>query len=199
MHFTESSLATSFYRSRWAVNFDLSEQGNMWFSTVKYTDYGGKMMTTLHFVWELDEEFEGIRDYQTLGNKLIEEGELPRWRSIPCTLQEDARRYELQLIPVNYIISLWKRGPWDEYTHLPSKVLDLCFSILQCPPDNIIQLISLLSWTTPQEVRDYHDKIQTQVQNKNRSEPARWRSHHLYKSNTKLKLEAMCRDLRIFK
>lgn len=115
----------------------------MWFSTVKYTDYGGKMMTTLHFVWELDEEFEGIRDYQTLGNKLIEEGELPRWRSIPCTLQEDARRYELQLIPVNYIISLWKRGPWDEYTHLPSKVLDLCFSILQCPPDNIIQLISL--------------------------------------------------------
>ena len=30
-----------------------------------------------------------------------------------------------------------------------------------------------------------------------RSERERWKSHHLYKSNTKLKLEAMCRDLRI--
>ena len=46
------------------------------------------MLTTLYFVWELDEEFEGIRDYQTLGNKLTEEGELPRWRSTPCTLHK---------------------------------------------------------------------------------------------------------------
>ena len=30
-----------------------------------------------------------------------------------------------------------------------------------------------------------------------RSERERWKSHHLYESNTKLKLEAMCRDLRI--
>ena len=74
MHFTESSLATSFYRSRWAVNFDLSEQGNMWFSTVKYTDYGGKMMTTLHFVWELDEEFEGIRDFKLLATSWLRKG-----------------------------------------------------------------------------------------------------------------------------
>ena len=57
----------------------------------------------------------------------------------------------------------------------------------------------ILFGTTPQKVWDYQEKIQTQVENQIRSEleRKRWKSHHLYKSNTKLKLEAMCRDLRI--
>ena len=68
-------------------------------------------------------------------------------------------------------------GPWDDIpsVYLPSKVLDLCFNVFQHPSDDIIHLISLLSWTTPQEVRSYHEKIQTQVENQIRSELERER------------------------
>ena len=51
----------------------------------------------------------------------------------------------------------------------------------------------------PQEVRQYQSKIFMQVESQITSEieRERWKAHHLYKNNTKLHLEAMCRNARI--
>ena len=70
---------------------DLSEQGKMQFSPAKYTANRSEMLTTLHLLWELDEEFEGeyIRDYQTLHNELTKEGRtawLDKYTTL-CTLR----------------------------------------------------------------------------------------------------------------
>ena len=50
---------------------DLSKQGKMQFSPAKYTANGGEMLTTLHILWEWDEEFEGeyMRDYEAFHNE----------------------------------------------------------------------------------------------------------------------------------
>ena len=151
---------------------DLNEQGKMQFCPAKYTANGGEMLTTLHMLWEVDEEFEGeyMRDYQTLHNELTEEGRtawLDKYTTALYSAKEDVRRYELQPIP-DYLrwfktselhyLPLEERmlllGPWDDIpsVYLPSKVWNLCFNIFQHPSDDIIHLISLLSWTTPQEV-----------------------------------------------
>ena len=144
----------------------------MQFSPAKYTANGGEMLTNLHILWEVDEEFEGeyMRDYQTLHNELTEEGRtawLDKYTTALYSAKEDVRKYQLQPIP-DYLrwfktgelhyLPLEERmlllGPWDDIpsVYLPSKVLDLCFNVFQHPSDDIIHLISLLSWTTPQEV-----------------------------------------------
>ena len=132
------------------------------------------------------------------------------------TRDEDAncRRYQLQ--PILDYLRWYKTGelhylpleeraplsaPWDE-THgvyLPSRVLDLCLSVVEHPSDDIVRQLSLLSWTTPQEVQDYHNKIHAQVDNqiKAQLERERWKSHHLYKTQTKPQLESQSRSLKI--
>ena len=106
---------------------------------------------------------------------------------------------------MNSTTFLWKRallsGAWDEIpgVYLPSKVLDLCLSVVEHPSDDIVRQLSLLSWTTPQEVRDYETKVHAQVDNqiKAQLERERWKSHHLYKTQTKPQLESQCRKLKI--
>ena len=170
----------------------------------------------------MDEDFEGeyLKDYKALHNELIE-GVKTAWldkytTALYTTDYEEVnyRRYELQPIP-DYLrwyktgelhyLPLEERtslvGPWDAIpgVYLPTKVLDLCFSIVQdpsddiirqiSPSDDIIRQISLLSWTTTQEVRDYYRKIQTQVDNQIKAEieRERWKSHDLYKTKSNLK------------
>ena len=82
---------------------------------------------------------------------------------------------------------------------MPSRVLNLCFSlILDLPNELITQQISLLSWVTPYEVREYYKNQRSQYEQQIESEREkdRWKSHDLYKGKTKPELE-MCRKLRI--
>ena len=93
------------------------------------------------------------------------------------------------------------RGEWDEIpgVYLPTRVLDLRFSVIPNPNDALVHQISLLSWITPKEVRNYPARVEDQLdsQMKSELERRRWKSHPLYKTNTKDQLEAMCRTLRI--
>ena len=66
------------------------------------------------------------------------------------------------------------------------------------PLDDIINQIALLSWITS-EVKQYKKKITCQIisQMEMDKEKDRWKSHPLYKQNTKEKLEAMCKKLQV--
>lgn len=63
----------------------------------------------------------------------------------------------------------------------------------------MIDQVALLSWVTPSEVKPYYKKIQCQIdsQTKMVKEKDRWKSHALYKQNTKENLEAMCKKLQV--
>lgn len=122
------------------------------------------------------------------------------------------KRYELQPVPgflrtgeLHYLPleerKLLKEGPWDDIpeAYLPSRVLNLCCSqILDLPNELITQQVSLLSWVTSYEVREYYKNQRSQYEQQIESEREkdRWKSHDLYKGKTKPELE-MCRKLRI--
>ena len=85
------------------------------------------------------------------------------------------------------------------FQRLPSRVLNLCFSlILDLPNKLVTQQISLLSWVTPYEVREYYrsQRSQYEQQIEYERENDHWKSHNLYKGKTKPELE-MGRKLRI--
>ena len=75
---------------------------------------------------------------------------------------------------------------------LPTKVLDLCFTLI---PESIIRQISLLSWLPPKEVKSYQQKLEEQFENQMISEKKkeRWKCHKLYQNHTKAQLEVLCR------
>ena len=200
---------------------DLNEEGKMQFSPAKYAPCQNEILDILHFVWKVDKKFEGdyISDYEALrnGTKLdVRTSWIDKYTTYLYSVSEDitCRRYELQPIP-DYLrwyktcefhyLPLEERslleGPWDDIpaAFLPSRILDLCFNIIQHPSDVIIHQISLLSWTVPREVREYYVKIYTQVENQIRAEIGwqQWKSHHLFKTHNKAQLEAMCRDLKL--
>ena len=56
--------------------------------------------------------------------------------------------------------------------------------------------ISLLSWVTPYEVREYYKNQNDQYEQQIKAERERdhWKSHNLYKNKTKPGLEKMCRN-----
>lgn len=59
--------------------------------------------------------------------------------------------------------------------------------------------VALLSWVTPSEVKPYYKKIKCQIdsQTKMDQEKDRWKSHSLYKQNTKENIEAVCKKLQV--
>ena len=93
------------------------------------------------------------------------------------------------------------KGPWDEIptSYMPSRILDLCLSLVQDLTDDLIGQIALLSWVTPSEVRRYKTKLDDQLEHHKESEREknRWKTHSLYRDKTKPQLETMCRELRI--
>ena len=124
------------------------------------------------------------------------------------------RRYELQPVP-DYLRWLKTgeahylpleetavlKGTWVDIPSifLPTKVLDLCFTVLQSPTEMIINQICLLSWVTPQEAREYQKKIEDQLQSQlmSEKEKEKWKSHELYCNKTKAQLEVLCKNLNI--
>ena len=95
------------------------------------------------------------------------------------------RRYELQPIP-DYLTMYQDRrsplsctgrestfgGPWDQIptSYMPSRILDLCLSLVQDLTDDLISQIALLSWVTHSEVRRYKTKLDDQLEHQIKSE-----------------------------
>ena len=69
--------------------------------------------------------------------------------------------------------------------YLPSRVLGLCFSVLQCPL--MTDFTPIMDNTTRSSSSSTEPEL----------EWARWKSHQLYKSTTKLKLEAIVQRTKI--
>lgn len=93
------------------------------------------------------------------------------------------------------------KGPWDDIPEafLSSKILDLCSTLVLELSDELVQQLSLLSWVTPFEVREYFTNLKDRYEQqlKCEMEKERWKSHSLYRNKTKTELERMCRKLRI--
>ena len=92
----------------------------------------------------------------------------------------NCRRHELQPLP-DYL--RWPRtgelhylpleerclleGYWDNIpgVYLPTKVVDLCLSVVPKPDDALTHQIVLLSWLTPREPENYIAKVDSQLEN----------------------------------
>ena len=198
----------------------LSEEAKELFSPSSYSVVKGNTLTCISFFWDLESEFQGnyITDYKTIHNTLLDDVRTAWTDKYTTSLYSlhnpQCRRYELQPVPdylrwyktgeLHYLPleerSLLK-GPWDEIpgAYLPSRILDLCLSLLQELTEELVAQISLLSWVTPSEVREYKKKLDNQYEQqlKSEREKNKWKKHSLYRNKTKPQLESMCRKLRI--
>ena len=201
----------------------MNEEAKLTYSPSTYSVVQGSTLETICFYWNLDRHFEGqyIKDYKHINNEVLLDGKRSSWldkytTSLYSISDVQCKRYELQPVSdflrwlktgeLHYLPleerKLLKEGPWDDIPEacLPSRVLNLCFSlILDLPNELITQQISLLSWVTPYEVREYYknQRCQYEQQIESEREKDRWKSHDLYKGKTKPELEKMCRKLRI--
>ena len=66
---------------------------------------------------------------------------------------------------------------------------------MHTPPEDIILLIAILAWIKPAEVKEYLEKKESDMMRclDNDVQRDTWKSHPLYSSNTKSKLEEMCK------
>ena len=200
---------------------DLSEENKELFTPETYSAVQGAILDNLHYIWGANRPFTGkyLHDYRALGNDLIE-GTRTAWLDKYTTSvystdgNSHCRRHELQPLP-DYLrwfktnelhyLPLEERcllnGEWDNIpsVYLPTKVLDLCLSVIPKPDDSRIHLLALLSWVTPREVKEYISKQENQFDSQVKSEiqRRRWKVHPLYKNNNRDKLEAMCKSMRI--
>ena len=99
------------------------------------------------------------------------------------------------------ILYTTRKGSWITIpaVFLPSKVLELCFTVVPHPDDIIVHQMSLLSWLTVKEVKEYQRKLEVQLESQLQAEKEknRWKSHDLYRQHTKPQLEALCRKSNI--
>ena len=198
----------------------LSEEGKEKFPKKNYAPRSGSIMDSLVIAWNVDRHFCGeyIRDHQAISNTLHDYPTCwtDKYSTVVYSPRPDieCRRHELQPIPdylrwfktneAHYLpleeVALLK-GDWLNIPaiFLPTKVLQLCFTVVPKPPEHILQQICLLSWLSAKEVTDYKQKLQDQLENQLRSEKEkeRWKSHSLYRTNKKAELETLCRKSNI--
>ena len=199
----------------------LSEEAKKHFYPPVYNANNRQVLSSLSLYWDTDEEFQGeyMQDHRALQNELAD-GIRTAWTDkyttsiyTPC-IDVECQRYELQPLP-DYLrwlktselhyLPLEERslilGQWDEIpgTFLPSKVLELCLSVISESTESMVQQFSLLSWTTLSDVREYIKKFQAQIdaQIEAERERERWKSNTLYKTKTKPQLEVLCKKLKI--
>ena len=62
--------------------------------------------------------------------------------------------------------ALLEKGPWNCIPGLfiPNRILDLCLTVFPDPSLHLSKLISILSWTPPNEVAEYYKQCNCQVQ-----------------------------------
>lgn len=198
----------------------LNEEGKQKFPNKTYAPQNGSIMDSLVIAWNVDRHFCGdyITDHQAISNTLHDYPTCwtDKYSTIVYSPRPDieCRRYELQPIPdylrwfktneAHYLpleeVALLKGG-WINIPaiFLPTKVLQLCFTVVPKPPEHILQQICLLSWLSAKEVTDYKQKLQDQFENqlKSEKEKERWKSHELYRTHTKPQLETLCRKSNI--
>ena len=199
----------------------LNEEAKSQFMPSTYKAEENHVLRDLNMFWNVDRVYEGsyMTDYKMVNNELCDGYQTcwsDKYTTVIYSQDEDVycRRYELQPIP-DYIrwfttgelhyLPLEERalllGEWDNNpgTYLPTTILDLCFAVMPNPPDDIINQIALLSWITSSLVKQYKKKITCQIDSQMEmdKEKDRWKSHPLYKQNTKEKLEAMCKKLQV--
>ena len=179
------------------------------------------LLDEIQILWNIDPNFEGsyISDYKLLHNQLAEEK--TSWTDKYTTALYSpsqvisSSRWELQPLP-DYL--RWLRtselhflpyeeraalgpGDWDEKPELflPTRILDLCFSLTEDPPQNVMTLIALLAWITVSEAKAYYCKLRRRIEDliKGDEERERWKNHSLYRTQTKNQLESLCKSLRI--
>ena len=198
----------------------LGEEAKQHFAPSVYEAKNTEILNCLHLYWDTDDHFQGeyLRDHKHIQNDLV--NVRTAWTDKYTTtiytadVTDGSQRHELQPMP-DYL--RWLKtgelhylpleectllaGAWDEIsaTFLPSKILDLCLSVIPEPTETLVQQFSLLSWTTPANVKEYikkvHAKIEAQIESEN--ERQRWKCDALYKTQTKPQLEALCRKLKI--
>ena len=132
-------------------------------------------------VWNIDPDFEGnyVTDYQILQNEFTNGrtswtdkyttaiySPSPNITTSRNQLQPlpDYIRWlkacELHYLPYGERVLLQHR-PWDEVPgiFLPTRVLDLCYSLTDNPPRDVMTCVALLGWVTIQEATEYYRKI----------------------------------------
>ena len=196
----------------------LSEEGKKHFTPFSYSAVSGEMLRCLHLYWDTDEDFQGqyLSDHKSVCNEMLEKMRTAWTDKYTTSVYSTtiSQRYELQPIPdylrwlktneLHYLLLEERaliKGPWDDIpgAFLPSKVLDLCLSVVPEPTETLVKQFSLISWTTPSDVRQYIKKVQDKIEAQFQSERERerWKSNTLYKTKTKPQLEQMCRQLKI--
>ena len=67
------------------------------------------------------------------------------------------------------------------------------------PSRDLAQLIALLAWLTPNEVREYYNKLEKQASGMLEADRQRekWKQQTLYSGTTKEELEKLCRSMKI--
>ena len=196
----------------------LSEEKKREFHT-SYKVKDSELLTRLNFAWGIDTSFQCsyLEDYKLLRNELTQ---TTAWKDKYTTTlfsasHADLQRKQMQPLPdymrwlkcceLHYMteeeVNLLEPGPWDEIPGLfhPTKILDLCFTIIADPKPEMLNLMTLLSWTKQSEVKEYIVKLQTQVTTTLRSDQQRekLKLHPLYKNNQKADLKKMCHTLKI--
>ena len=177
------------------------------------------MLSCLHLYWDLDEDFQGqyLTDHKTLHTELVDGTRtawIDKYTTSVYSTEAVCQRFELQPVPdysewlktgeLHYLPleeHVFTVGPWDDIpgVFLPSKVLDLCLSVIPEPKDSLIQQFSLLSWTSPGEVRQCIKKVQDKIEGQIESEieRERWKTNTLYRTKTEPQLEVLCKNLKI--
>ena len=163
----------------------LNEEGKYHFPTPTYSPSKGEILDCLVAAWEVDRHFQGeyLKDHQALCNTLFDDITTcwaDKYSTTIYSYSMEGSNYQLQPIPdylrwfrtgeAHYLpleeVALLLKGSWITIpaVFLPSKVLELCFTVVPHPDDNIIHQMSLLSWSTVKEVKEYQRKLEVQLE-----------------------------------
>ncbi len=200
---------------------DLTEDKKALCPSSKYQPIKNHVFYELVQIWGVDENFAGSYkdDYDMLRNKStpVKTSWLDKYTT--CVYSSDINSKvarcekqpvpdylrwfnttELHNLPYEDRITL-SEGVWDETPGLfiPSNILDLAVSVIPFPPDDVVDLIGLVAWVPPKEVREYYNKS-SEEQNRvigNDIKREQWKNHKLYKEKSKHELEVLCKEMRI--
>ena len=90
---------------------------------------------------------------------------------------------ELHYLPYEETAVL-EQGLWDEMPgiFLPTCILDLCYSLAEDPPPDVMNLVALLAWITVPQTKEYYGIVKRRREEtiKSDEERERWKNHNLF-------------------
>ena len=172
------------------------------------------LLQYLHLFWEVDMDFQGsyISDYDLLQNGTSQASGQTAWiDKYTTTLFSKTTmpipRFNPQPLPdyVRWVktcefhymtseeASLLEEGPWHDIPGLfiPSRILDICYTIFPQSSKELKKLLSILAWTVPKEVEKFYEQCSQQVQRLLEEDERleMWKNHCLYKCNSEEELQ----------